>query len=73
MFGVLGGPAAAFKANAAEKWEFVGTIANAGCPGVRDALRAGHFEIAQPVFKEVEASGQRLRIEADCAPAQAGR
>jgi hypothetical protein len=73
LFGVAGGPAAAFKANAAEKWEFVGTIANAGCPGVRDALRAGHFEIAQPVFKEIEASGQRLRIESDCAPAQGGR
>src|SRR3984893_11458850 len=73
LFGVPGGPAAAFKANAAEKWEVVGTIAHAGCPGVRNALRAGHFEIVQPVFKEVEAGGQRLRIELDCAPAQAGR
>ena len=73
LFGVPGGVAGAFKANAAAKWEFVGTIANAACPGVRDALRAGHFEFAQPVFKEIEASGQRLRIESDCRPAQAGR
>jgi hypothetical protein len=63
LFGVPGGPAAAFKADAAENWEFVGAIANAACPGVRDALRAGHFEIAQPVFKEVDANGQRLRVE----------
>jgi len=71
LFGVPGGPAAAFKANDAENWEFVGTIANAACPGVRDALRAGHFEIAQPAFKEVEANGQRLRIEnTPCAPPQ---
>jgi hypothetical protein len=70
---LFGGVAAAFKANAAENWEFVGTIANTACPGVRDALRAGHFEIAQPAFKEVEANGQRLRIEnAQCAPPQSG-
>jgi hypothetical protein len=73
LFSVPGGAAAAFKANAAENWEFVGTIANAACPGVRDALRVGHFEIAPPAFKEVEANGQRLRIEnAQCAPPQSG-
>jgi hypothetical protein len=73
LFGVPGGAAAAFTANAAENWEFVGTIANAACPGVRDALRAGHFEIVQPAFKDVEANGQRLHIEnAQCAPPQSG-
>ncbi len=73
LFSVPGGAAAAFKANAAESWEFVGTIANAACPGVRDALRAGHFEIAEPAFKELEAGDQRLRIEnAPCVPPQSG-
>jgi hypothetical protein len=73
LFGVPSGAAAAFKANAAENWDFVGTIANAACPGVRDALRAGHFEIAQPAFNEVEANGQRLRIEnTPCAAPQSG-
>jgi hypothetical protein len=73
LFSVPGGPAAAFKSNAAEDWEFLGRIANAACPGVRDALRAGHFEMAQPAFKELEADGQRLRIETDCAPKQIGQ
>jgi hypothetical protein len=31
-------------------------------------LRAGHFEIVPPVFKEIEANGQRLHIERGCAP-----
>jgi hypothetical protein len=73
LFSVPGGAAAAFKSNATEDWEFLGRIANAACPGVRDALRAGQFEIAQPDFKEVEVNGQRLRIETDCAPKQGGQ
>jgi hypothetical protein len=67
LFGVGGG--AAFKANTAATWEFVGRIANAYCVGVREALRAGHFEIAPPVFKEIEANGARLHIEPGCVPA----
>jgi hypothetical protein len=62
------GAGAAFKANTTETWEFIGNIGNAACPGVRDALRAGHFEIVPPVFKEIEANGQRLHIERGCAP-----
>jgi hypothetical protein len=67
LFGVGGG--AAFKANTAATWEFVGRIANAYCVGVREALRAGHFEIAPSVFKEIEANGVRLHIEPGCVPA----
>ncbi len=67
LFGVGGG--GAFKANTAGTWEFVGRIANAYCVGVREALRAGHFEIAPSVFKEIEANGVRLHIEPGCVPA----
>jgi hypothetical protein len=35
----------------------MGTVANANCPGVRDALDAGHFETAQPTLKEITAKG----------------
>ncbi len=63
----VAGASAAFKANAAENWEFIGNIGNVACPGVLDALRAGHFEIAPPVFKEIEADGRRLHIEPGCA------
>jgi len=67
LFGEPTGTAAAFKASAAENWEFVGYVGNAFCSGVRDALRAGQFEIVPPVFKEIEADGRRLHIEPGCA------
>jgi hypothetical protein len=63
----IAGASAAFKANAAENWEFIGNIGNVACHGVLDALRAGHFEIAPPAFKEIEADGRRLYIEPGCA------
>ena len=72
LFGEPTGTAAAFKASASENWEFVGYVGNAFCSGVRDALRAGQFEIVPPAFKEIEANGLRLHIEPVCAPSQAG-
>lgn len=47
-------------------WTYLGTVANANCPGVRDALHAGHFETAQPTRKEIIAKAQRLFISTDC-------
>jgi len=67
------GAAAAFKSGAGGDWEFLGPIANVNCPGVRDALRAGHFETAQPLLKEIDVSGQRLRVTTDCVPAAGAR
>jgi hypothetical protein len=64
------GNAGAFKAGADGKWAFIGTIANATCAGVRDALRAGRFMTAQPLFEEVVVNGQRLSINTGCAEAQ---
>lgn len=66
------GVAALFKANGGGTWEFVGPIANVGCPGVRDALRAGQFETVRPALKEIEVAGVRLHITTDCTRASAG-
>jgi Domain of unknown function (DUF4153) len=63
------GPAAAFKLAADGKWLFLGSVANAHCVGVRDALRAGKFETAAPLLKELDVAGQRVRIDSECSPA----
>jgi hypothetical protein len=61
---------AAFKEQADNTWKFLGTIANAACPGVREALRAGQFEVVQPPLKEIEVDGEHLQVNTDCAPAR---
>jgi len=64
------GGTAAFKRGLTDgTWTFLGAVANANCPGVRDALHAGRFETAQPALKEIAAYGKRLFISTDCAPA----
>jgi hypothetical protein len=68
LFTMPTGVAAAFKSAADGKWAFLGTIANAHCAGVRDALRAGKFETVTPLLKEIEVGGQRLRVNSECAP-----
>ena len=73
LFAVHAGSGAAFKSGTGDSWEFLGTIANLNCPGVRDALTAGRFEMVQDPLKEIEANGQRLYINTECAPSQAGR
>jgi hypothetical protein len=63
-----GADAAAFKEGPAGDWEFVGTIANAACAGVREALREGRFKTVHPLFNELEANGHRLRVSTECTP-----
>ena len=63
------GPAAAFKLAADGKWLLLGSLANSHCDGVRDALRAGKFEMAAPLLKELDVAGQRVRIDSRCSPA----
>jgi Domain of unknown function (DUF4153) len=70
LFTTPTGAAAAFQSTADGKWAFLGPLANAHCAGVRDALRAGKFEMVAALFKEIEVSGQRVRVvNSDCAPA----
>jgi hypothetical protein len=58
----------AFKKRLADDtWTHLGIVVNADCPGVRDALRAGQFETAQPALKEIAAKGKRLYIRTDRA------
>jgi hypothetical protein len=68
LFTAPTGIAAAFQSTADGKWAFLGPIANAYCAGIRDALRAGNFETVTPLLKEIEANGQRLRVNSECAP-----
>jgi hypothetical protein len=68
LFSIGAGMAAAFKEGDAGDWEYVGSIANATCPGVLDALREGQFKTVPPRFNELEANGQRLRVNTECAP-----
>jgi Domain of unknown function (DUF4153) len=71
LFNLPTGVAAAFKkALADETWSYFGSVSNANCPGVRDALHAGHFETTQPALREISANGQRLRISTDCTQAR---
>jgi Domain of unknown function (DUF4153) len=59
------GQAAAFKSAANDTWDFIGTIAHTICPALRDALNAGHVNVAgaRPLFNDVETNGQRLQVE----------
>jgi hypothetical protein len=68
LFPAPTGAAAAFKLTADGSWAFLGSIANANCRGVRDALRAGKFETVAPLLKDIEANGRRLRVNSECAP-----
>jgi hypothetical protein len=74
LFNLPTGAAAAFKKGAADQsWSYLGIVANANCAGVRDALRAGNFEITQPTLKEIAVNNQRLRVTPECTPAPTGR
>jgi hypothetical protein len=56
------GGGTAFKATSDNHWEMLGTLTNAFCPGVRDALKAGQFEVQAPPLKDLIVNGQRLRV-----------
>jgi hypothetical protein len=66
--------AAVFKKRASDgNWTYFAAISNTYCSGVREALRAGQFEVVQPSLKEIDVNGQRLRITTECAPVQGGQ
>lgn len=69
LFSLPFGPSAAFRSNGEGRWSMLGAIANGGCPGVREALRAGKFEAILPTMKEIEVAGQRLSVNNGCRPA----
>ena len=48
------------------RWESLGVVTNQHCPGVREAIRTGHLQPLEPVFKDIDAGGQRLRISVGC-------
>lgn len=66
LFALPSGLAAAFKAEAGGSWALLGTITNADCAGVRDALRSDPVVLAESRFKEIEVGRDRLRIIPTC-------
>ncbi len=68
LFALPTGIATAFQSTTDGRWAVLGPIANAYCPGVRDALKARKFETVAPLFKEIEVAGQRLRVNGGCTP-----
>lgn len=62
------GAAAALKSGLDGKWIFMGTLQNATCPGVREAIRDGKFELITPVQKELKVGDQTLSITKPCVP-----
>jgi hypothetical protein len=46
-----------------DKWILFGDLQSSTCPGVREALLAGKFELATPEVKEIEAAGARLQVQ----------
>jgi hypothetical protein len=57
---------AAFKGTADERWVLLGPVQNLYCPGIREAVREGKFQLVQPQFKELAVNKQRLRIATGC-------
>ncbi len=49
-------------------WTLMGMIDNVSCPGVRDALRSGRFELAPAQHMDILAAGHRLRFVPRCYP-----
>jgi hypothetical protein len=62
------GQASVFRLSDDHSWSYLGTLAESNCPGMRDALLSGAFEVAQPIFKDLEISGHRLQLtfQTDC-------
>jgi hypothetical protein len=52
----------------ADGWVSIGQLTNGHCPGIRDALKNGQFETVQPLFKDIDVNGQRLRVSGTCLP-----
>jgi Domain of unknown function (DUF4153) len=70
LFNLPFGSADAFKKRLTEgTWTHLGVVVNANCSGVRDALRASHFETTNSALKEITANGQRVFIHTDCGQA----
>jgi hypothetical protein len=56
------GQATVFRMGNNRLWSYLGLLAGSNCLGMRDSLLAGTFEVAQSAFKELNVSGNRLRL-----------
>ncbi len=44
------------------KWAWLGSLANANCKGVREALVNGDFKLVAPDFRDLQVAGQQLYV-----------
>jgi Domain of unknown function (DUF4153) len=68
----VGFTAVAFKA-IGDRWALLGSVSNAGCSGVREALLENKFELATPPGKELRVAGSRLQVLVGCSDDNAAR
>ncbi len=62
-----GGPVGVFDQAAERGWTYRGNLSNTYCPGAREGLRAGKFELAPPApLRDLSVNGQRLALQWDC-------
>jgi hypothetical protein len=62
--------ATVFANSGQNSWSYAGSLSHMGCAGVREALLAGHFEVAPSIVKDLSVNGRRLRLnnlDVDCA------
>ncbi len=57
--------ATVFSSDATKSWVYSGSLAHSNCPGIREGLLTGRFELAETAFKELDVSGQRLHLNVD--------
>ncbi|MGH6716000.1 MAG: DUF4153 domain-containing protein [Bradyrhizobium sp.] len=66
LFELPFGAGVAFQVDDNNHWSVLGMLINSTCRGVREALRAGKFEMVAPPTKDIEAAGQRLSVVTGC-------
>ena len=62
------GSATVFTSRGETSWHYIGTLTNTDCPGAREALLAGRFDLAPSRFKDLNVDGHRvhLNLNLDC-------
>ena len=73
LFASPAGPAAAFILQQDKTWTHLGALSFTNCPAFRDALQNGALTAVAPPYKDIEAGGQKVRVQLsyNCPPTTA--
>lgn len=55
-----------FKFDPDQGWQLAGLLSNTFCDNVRETLRSGRLELADPLFKDIVVNGQRVQVSVRC-------